>query len=721
MKKLLNYSVVLFVLTVILLLIIPLPAALVDVAIIINMSLSMMILVITMTIREPLEFAIFPSLLLITTLFRLGINVSTTRNILTSSGSSGQIIKAFGDFVLRGNVVVGMIIYMIIVLMQFIVITKGAERVSEVAARFTLDAMPGKQMAIDADLNSGLIDEQQAKMRREKIQREADFYGSMDGATKIVKGDSVMSLITTAINLIGGSIIGIIQSGDTIGNVLNTYSIATVGDGLVGQIPSLLISTATGMIVTRAVADGSLNEDISKQFMAQPTAIMISGIVIAVLCVIPGMPVIQLLIVSMGLIGGGFFLSRRIQAEPALATGAAFGGGGGTLRSFSGTPEGEAAQESADEQAAPKPVSEEEYFKDVNNVYTLLSVEAIEMEFGYSLIPLVDESVGGRLINRIIIFRRQYAQDMGFVIPSIRLRDSSGLNTNQYCIKIKGEEVARGEILVDYYLALEPENPEKEIDGIETIEPAYGIPSRWIKPEDRELAEIYGYTVIDPLSVLVTHLSEVVKQHAHELITRQEVMHLVENAKKTSPELIEEAFPNVISYSLLQKVLTSLLKEGVPIKDLETIIESVLETISDTGLPVKDVDGLIENIRTALKRTITRMYCEDGSMKVITLDAELERTMVGSLSKGERGYYLALSPDVLQSLINQITVQLKKFNSLSQNPVILTSQVMRVHVYRLIDQFYPNVRVLSFNEISNNVQIQSIGSLTLDQAARKGA
>ncbi len=717
MKKLLSYSVVLFVLTIILLLIIPMPAAMVDVAIIINMSLSMMILVTTMTIHEPLEFSIFPSLLLITTLFRLGINVSTTRNILTSSGSSGQIIAAFGDFVLRGNVVVGMIIYMIIVLMQFIVITKGAERVSEVAARFTLDAMPGKQMAIDADLNSGLIDEQQAKARREKIQREADFYGSMDGATKIVKGDSVMSLITTAINLIGGSIIGIIQSNQSIGEVLNTYSIATVGDGLVGQIPSLLISVSSGMIVTRAVAEGILNEDISKQFMGQPVAIMISGIVLSVLTVIPGMPVIQLLVISVGLIGIGYYLSRRIKAEPALAMAGAMGGGA-TLRNFTGA-EGELGEEAAE--GAPQPVSEEEYFKDVNNVYTLLNVEAIEMEFGYSLIPLVDESVGGRLINRIIIFRRQYAQDMGFVIPSIRLRDSSGLNTNQYCIKIKGEEVAKGEILIDYFLALEPENPEKEIDGIETIEPAYGIPSRWIKPENRELAEIYGYTVIDPLSVLVTHLSEVVKQHAHELITRQEIIHLVENMKKTSPELVDEAFPNVVSYSLFQKILTSLLKEGVPIKDLETIIESILETISDTGLPVKDVDGLIENIRTALKRTITRMYCEDGSMKVLTLDSELERTMVGCLSKSERGYYLALSPDVLQSLINQITVQLKKFNSISQTPVILTSQVMRVHFYRLIDQFYPNVRVLSFNEIANNVQIQSIGSLTLERTTRKGA
>ncbi len=716
MKKLLNYSVVLFVLTIILLLIIPLPAGIVDVAIILNMSLSLMILVITMTIREPLEFAIFPSLLLVTTLFRLGINVSTTRNILSNSGSSGQIIKAFGDFILQGNVVVGLVIYLIIVLMQFLVITKGAERVSEVAARFTLDAMPGKQMAIDADLNSGLIDEQQAKIRREKIQREADFYGSMDGATKIVKGDSVMSLITTGINLVGGIIIGMVQGSGTLGEVATTYSIATGGDGLVGQIPSLLISTATGMIVTRAVAEGSLNEDISKQFTAQPTAIMISGVVIAILSVIPGMPVLQLLIVSVGLVGGGYYLSRRIREEPSMsAAGFAAAGPGPGPEAAPGDLPGEAGGETL------RQVTEEEYYKDVNNVYNLLTVEPIEMEFGYSLIPLVDESVGGRLINRIVIFRRQYAQDMGFVIPSIRLRDSSGLNTNQYSIKIKGEEVARGELLVDYFLALDPENPEKEIDGIETIQPAYGIPSRWIRPEDREMAELYGYTVIDPLSVLVTHLSEVVKQHAHELLTRQEIIHLVENTKKNAPELIEEAFPNYINYSLFQKILTSLLKEGVPIKDLETIIETALESISETGLPLKDVDGLIEHIRTALKRTITRLYCEDGSMKVITLDSELERTMVSCLSKGERGYYLALSPDVLQSLINQITVQLKKFNSLSQSPVILTSQVMRVHFYRLIDQFYPNVRVLSFNEIANNIQIQSIGSLTLESPERRGA
>ena len=702
MKKILNYSVVLFVLTIILLLIIPLPAGMVDVAIILNMALSMMILVSTMTIREPLELSIFPSLLLVTTLFRLGINVSTTRNILSNGGSSGQIIKAFGDFILRGNVVVGFIIFLIIVLMQFIVITKGAERVAEVAARFNLDAMPGKQMAIDADLSSGLINEQQAKDRRQKVQREADFYGAMDGATKIVKGDAVMSLITTAINLIGGSVIGILQSGGSIGTVLNTYSIATVGDGLVSQIPALLISVSTGMIVTRAVSDGSLNEDISRQFMSQPYAIMMSGVVMAVLTFIPGMPVLQLLIISAALISGGYYLSRKV-AEASYAPGAVL------------YQDSEAVQESQAEAAASNAVAEDEYFKDVNNVYTLLTVEPIEMEFGYSLIPLADESVGGRLISRIVIFRRQYAQDMGFVIPSIRLRDSSGLSTNQYCIKIKGEEVARGELLVDYYLALEPEHPEKEVDGIEAIEPAYGIPSRWIRPEDRERAELYGYTVIDPLSVMVTHLSEIIRQHAFELVTRQEVIRLIENVKKTSPELVEEAFPGLISYNLFQRVLTALLKEGVPVKDLETIIETMIETISEAGLPVRDFDGIIEQIRIALKRTITRLYCEDGSMKVITLDTELERTMAGSVQKGESGMYLALQPDILQSLISQLAEQMKKFNGLTQNPVILTSQVMRIHFYHLIEQFYPKARVLSFNEIANNVQIQSIGSLRLEE------
>ena len=700
MKRLLSYSVVMFVITIILLLIIPLPAGLVDVAIILNMSLSMMILVITMTIREPLEFSIFPSLLLITTLFRLGINVSTTRNILSQGGSSGRVIAAFGDFVLRGNVVVGLIIFLIIVLMQFIVITKGAERVAEVAARFNLDAMPGKQMAIDADLSSGLINETQAKERRAKVQREADFYGAMDGATKIVKGDAVMSLITTAINLIGGSIIGIVQSGSSISAVLSTYSIATVGDGLVSQIPALLISTATGMIVTRAVSEGSLNEDVSKQFLAQPHAMIVSGAAVAVMAVIPGMPAVRTLVVAACLMGSGFYLSGKIKKEPQALAEMAMA----PSTQLQDSPQAQAA-------AAKEEVSEEEYFKDVNNVYSLLTLEPVEIEFGYSLIPLADESVGGRLISRIVIFRRQYAQDMGFVIPSIRLRDSSSLGPSQYSIRIKGEEIA-GEILIDYFLALEPEKVEEEIEGIEAIEPAYGIPSRWIKPENRDRAELYGYTVIDPLSVLLMHLSEVIRQHSYELLTRQEVVRLTENLKKTAPELVEEAIPQMISYSYFQRVLTNLLKEGIPVRDLETIVENLMQTASETGLPPRELDQTVEKIRTALKRTITRMYCTDGCMKVITLDAQLEREMVASLSKGENGLYLALNPEMLQHVIRQLAEQIKKFSGLSQNPVILTSQVMRIHFYHLVEPFYPNIRVLSFNEIANNVQIQSIGNIS---------
>ena len=709
-------SIVVMALVIILLLIIPLPPFLADLAIVLNMAISMMILVITMTIHSPLEFSIYPSLLLLTTLFRLGINVSTTRNILSNGGSSGQVIAAFGDFVLQGNVVVGLVIYIVIVLMNFTVITKGAERVAEVSARFNLDAMPGKQMAIDSDLNAGLIDEQEAARRRMNVQRESDFYGSMDGATKIVKGDGVMSLITTAINLVGGSIIGIVQSGQDIGTVLNTYTIATVGDGLVGQIPSLLISTATGMIVTRAVAEGSLNEDISKEFLAQPRSFMIAGGVICVLCIIPGMPLIQILTVGIGFIAAGYVMQQRILEAPEAVRAEAYRSASQGARQRIGNV-GIEEPEAAEEEQTQKPPqqTQEEFFKDVNNVYHLLQVEPIELNFGYSLIPLADESVGGRLISRIVVFRRQYAQEMGFVIPSVRLRDSAKLGTNEYTVKIKGESVAVGEVLTDFYLALEPDHLEREIDGIDTIEPAYGIPSKWIKPEQRERAEMYGYTVIDPLSVLVSHMSEVIKQHSYELITRQEVFRLVENLKKSAPELVNEAFPTLVSYNLLQKVLTMLLKEGVSIKDLETIVETMVDVITETGLPVKDIDALVEQVRISLKRTITRMYCEDGSMKVVTLDADLERSMVGSLSKGENGYYLALSPDVLQSLVRQVSEEVKKFKELSQTPIILTSEVMRAHFYHLIEQFYPQVRVLSFNEVANNVQIQAIGSLKLEE------
>ncbi len=691
MKRLFDNIISLFVVVVILFLLIPLSAGMLDAMFIINITLSLIILLITMNISEALEFSIFPSLLLITTLFRLGLNISSTRLILTEGGKAGKVIEAFGNFVIQGNIIVGVLIFLIIVLVQFIVITKGAERVSEVAARFTLDAMPGKQMAIDADLSSGLINEQEARIRRYKVQKEADFYGAMDGATKIVKGDAIMSIIITTINFIAGVIIGMVQGDMSIGEVFHMYSIATIGDGLVSQLPALLISTATGMIVTRAVSEGSLNKDVIKQFMAQPQALMMAGVLLALFGVIPNTPHLQLFIIAAGLI----LLSRysansmKKSQEEALAA--------------------EVQQQAMAEEMEAAPPDEADFYKDVNNVYSLLTVEPVEMDFGYSLIPMVDESSGGKLISRIVIFRRQYAQDMGFVIPSVRLRDSASLGTNQYVIKIKDEEVARGEILIDYYLALEPSNPAGEIDGIETIEPAYGIPSKWILPENKEMAEIYGYTVIDPLSVMMTHLSETIKKHTYELLSRAETMQLVETIKRTSPELVEEAFPNVISYAGFQKILSNLLKEGIPIKDLGTILECIIESAAVTH----DSDMITENIRTALKRTITRRFCVDGQLRVITLDAEVERAIIASLTKNEQGVYLALSPDLLQKMIAQLSESVKKFNDLSQPPIILTSHIIRVYLARLIEQFFPNMYVLSFNEIVNTVQIQAIGNITM--------
>ncbi|MEY8387112.1 flagellar biosynthesis protein FlhA [Oscillospiraceae bacterium 38-13] len=694
MKRVLDNAISLAVVVIVLFLIIPLPTALLDVLLVVNIGLSIMILMITMNISEALEFSIFPSLLLITTLFRLGLNVSTTREILYH-GYAGEVIANFGHLITGGNIVIGVVIFLIIVLVQFIVITKGAERVAEVAARFTLDAMPGKQMAIDADLSSGLIDEQEAKQRRYKIQKEADFYGAMDGATKIVKGDATMSLIITMINFIGGTIIGMVMNSGTFTDVISKYSIVTIGDGLVSQLPALMISTATGMIVTRSVSEGSLNKDVVGQFKNQPRAMMTTGVILLFLAAIPNTPRVALAIGGGLMLGGGWFVSRRLEQE----------------REETAALQAAEQQQEAGEAAAP---SETDYFKDINNVYNLLAVEPIEMEFGYSLIPMVDESHGGKLISRIVIFRRQYAQDMGFVFPSIRLHDASSLGTNQYVIRIRGEEVARGEILVDYYLALEPANPLGEIDGIETIEPAYGIPSRWILPENKEMAEIYGYNVIDPLSVMLTHLSETVRKYAYEMLGRTETIQLVENLKRSAPELVEEAIPGIISYATLEKVLRNLLKEGVPIKDLSTIVE----TLADALTQGRDVDSATEQVRGALARTITRRFCEDGQLRVVTLDAEVEKKVISSLTRNEQGVYLAMGPELMQQIVSQLANQMKKFNDLSQTPIILVSQVIRGYFAKMITQFYPNVYVLSFNEITSAVQIQAIGNITLETPAR---
>ncbi|WP_313341551.1 flagellar biosynthesis protein FlhA [Sedimentibacter sp.] len=685
MKRILNNSITLFIIAVILMIIIPLPPFLLDLMFIINISLSIIILLTTMYIKEALEFSVFPSLLLITTLFRLSLNVSSTKLILTQGGNAGAVIATFGNFVLQGNAVVGFIVFLIIVLVQFIVITKGAERIAEVTARFTLDAMPGKQMAIDADLSSGIITENEARQRRSNIQREADFYGAMDGATKFVKGDSIMSIVITAINFIGGVIIGMVQSGSTFAEVLQTYSIATVGDGLVSQIPALLISTATSMIVTRAASESSLNVDLIKQIKSQPLVLIISGIVILAIAVIPGFPKPQVLVLSTILIFLGTRLLKTNINDDAVES-----------EQYEKTQDGE-------------PSTEEEYYRNIDNIYELIQIDPIEMEVGYSLIPLVDEASGGNFIDRVVLFRRQFAQEMGMVVPSVRLRDNGYLNPNEYVIKLKGEEVARGEILVEYYLALDPGNLTGQVDGIETIEPAYGIPSIWITKDKKELAEIYGYTVIDPLSVLITHLSEIIRTHAHELLSRQDLNQLINNVKKSNESLVEEVVPGVVSQGNLQKILGNLLKEGIPIKDMETIFE----TISDYGTSVKDTEMLTEYVRQALKRTITHKWSVGGQIKVITLSTDIEKLILNAISKNEKGSYLSIEPELLQNIVSQLIDYINKLKSEMNIPIVLTSPFVRSYFRKLLDQFYPKAVVLSFNEIDNSVQIQALGNIAI--------
>ncbi len=685
MRNILNNSITLFIIAVILMIIIPLPPFFLDLMFIINISISIIILLTTMYIKEALEFSVFPSLLLITTLFRLSLNVSSTRLILTNGGDAGAVIATFGNFVLQGNAVVGFIIFLIIVLVQFVVITKGAERVAEVTARFTLDAMPGKQMAIDADLSSGIITEQEAKRRRNNIQREADFYGAMDGATKFVKGDSIMSIIITGINFLGGVIIGMVQGGATFAEVLQTYSIATVGDGLVSQIPALLISTATSMIVTRAASESSLNVDLTNQIKSQPLVLIISGIVILSMAAIPGFPPVQVLVLAATLI---FLGIRLLKTQSDYST---------------------KEDEPVEKTAEGVQESEEEHFRNIDNIYELIQIDPIEMEVGYSLIPLVDESSGGNFIDRVVMFRRQFAQEMGMVVPSVRLRDNGYLNPNEYVIKIKGEEVARGEILVEYYLALDPGSLSGEVDGIETIEPAYGIPSRWITKDKKELAEVYGYTVIDPLSVLITHLSEVIKIHAHELLSRQDLNQLLSNVKKSNESLVEEVVPGIVSHGNLQKILGNLLKEGIPVKDLETI----LETISDYGTSVKDTEMLTEYVRQSLKRTITHKWSEGGQIRVITLSTDVEKLIINAISKNDRGSYLSIDPELMQKLVSQLIEQINKLKSEINIPIILTSPFVRGYFRKLLDQFYPKAVVLSFNEIDNSVQIQALGNIAI--------
>lgn len=687
LKKYLDNVVTVFVILAIFLIIIPLPTWLLDMLFVVNIALSLVILLMTMYIKEPLEFSIFPSLLLITTIFRLGLNISSTRLILSQQGNAGHIVAAFGSFVMKGNAVIGFIVFILITVVQMLVVTKGAERVAEVTARFTLDAMPGKQMAIDADLNSGTITEEEAKIRRSKIQRESDFFGAMDGASKFIKGDATFSIVAAVVNLVGGAIMGLVFDGMAFTDVLSTYTMATVGDGLCSQVPALLISTAMGMIVTRSASEGSLNVDIKKQFSSQPRVLIIAGAIMLVMMLIPGFPKVQLIVLGAGLIVLGVILFRN-QRELALAN-------------------DNTAKEMEENKEA---LSEMEYYKDIDNVYKLLEVEPIEMELGYSLIPLADESAGGTLIERIVIFRKQFAIDMGMVFPSVRMRDNQHINPNQYVIKIKGEIVAQAEVLMDHYLALDSGSVTHEVDGIDTVEPAFGIPAKWIPEQDKLRAEVAGYTLIDPTSVIITHLSEIIKTHAHELLSRQDVKTMLDKLKQTNPTVVDDIVPTIVTPAYLQKVLCLLLKESIPIRDLQTI----LETIADNQHTMKDVDITTEYVRQALKRTITRRFADGGQICVLTLDTETENKIVASVKKSDQGSYLAMDPQTIQLLIASLNEQIDRVKDVIPTPIVLTSPIVRIYFKKLVDQFIPNITVLSFSEIDNSVQIQAVGNIALD-------
>ncbi|HEX2937549.1 MAG TPA: flagellar biosynthesis protein FlhA [Ruminiclostridium sp.] len=666
---------------IILIIITPLPSQLLDFLLIFNLSLALIILLITTNITTALQFSIFPSLLLVTTLFRLSLEIQATRLILSNGGNAGQVIKTFGSFVIpKGNVIIGLIIFLIIVIAQFLVITKGSERVAEVAARFTLDAMPGKQMAIDADLNSGLITEDVARKRRSDIQRSADFYGSMDGASKFVKGDAILAIVIMIINIAGGIIFGVMNGGD-ITSIMSTYTIATVGEGLMAQLPALLISTSTGIIVTRAASEENMSTEVSKQLFSQPLVLRTAGIVLLLMMLINGFPKLILLFIGAAFIVLSFLVDRkqRSKLKPKQQT----------------TQKLNAAN------------SEIERLKNPENVYSMLEVETIEMEFGYSLIPLVEESQGGTFVDKVVLFRRQFALETGVVIPSVRMRDNIQLPNNRYIIKIRGEKVAEGSVLVGSLLIMNPLGDDFLIDGIDTVEPAFGLKARWITQEKRDEAEMDGYTVIEPASVMMTHLSEVIRRHSEELVSRREINSMLDVTKKHNQALVDEVIPAKISVGDLQKILQNLLHENIPIRDTVTI----LETIADNAPRIKDADVLTEYVRQSLRRTITHKIAPDGELKVLTIDPAVEAKITSSVRSSDHGTYLALDPEVAQNIIDNVSREVDKFNQAGLTPVILVSPAVRMYFKRLTEQALPDLFVVSYNEVENDIKVMAVGAV----------
>ncbi len=667
--------VVIGVVLIIVMLVIPLPSWLLSILIMINISLALLVLLVSMNMKEPLELSVFPSLLLVLTLFRLGLNVSTTRSIL-GTGEAGGVVETFGHFVIGGNPLVGFVVFIILIIIQFLVITKGAERVSEVAARFTLDAMPGKQMSIDADLNAGMISEKQAIDRREKIQREADFYGAMDGASKFVKGDAIAGIVITLINILFGIIIGMLQMGMSITEASQTFTLLTVGDGLVSQIPALMISTATGIIVTRAASTGNLSEDITRQLFAFPVMLYVTGGTIAALGLITPINDVITMPIAILLGVGGYYLSRAKH------------------------------QAVREEMAPTEEEMEDNEMKSPESVVNLLSVDPIEFEFGYALIPLADTNQGGDLLDRIVMIRRQLALELGLVIPVVRIRDNIQLQPNEYCLKIKGNEVAKGELLLDHYLAISPGMDDDLIEGIDTLEPAFKMPAKWISESVKEQAEMFGYTVVDPPSVVSTHITEVIKSYAHELIGRQETKQLIDHTKETYPILIEEVTPNPLSVGDIQRVLAKLLKESVSIRNLPIIFE----VLADYGKMTSDTDLLTEYVRQGLARQITSQYTvQEGLLRVLTLSGKVEKTMAEAVQQTEHGNYLSLDPNVSQAIVESIAKQTETLSFQEQSPIVLCSPAVRMYVRQITERYFPHMAVLSYNELEANVEVQSVG------------
>ena len=677
MKKA-DAGVAMYLLAAIIFFIIPIPSFLLDIMLAINISLSLVILMNALFVQEVLEMSFFPTLLLFTTIFRISLNVSSTRLIL-NTGDPGNVVRTFGQFVGGNDLIIGAIIFVIMVLIQFIVINKGSERVSEVTARFTLDAMPGKQMAIDADLNTGIINESQARQRREKIQQESSFFGAMDGATKYVKGDATVGIVVTLINLVGGIAMGMLRQNMEIMDALDQYAILTIGDGLVSQIPSLLISLATGILVTKASKEADFGDTLIKQLFGIPKVLYIVGIVMCFLGVVTPLDWRLFLPLGIAFVITGRSVDNHLVVEAIEE-------------------EVDAAEEEAEEIRRPE------------NVVSLLQVDPIELEFGYGIIPLADVNQGGDLLDRVVMIRRQIALELGTVVPIIRLRDNIQLNPNQYIIKIKGIQITEGEILFDHYMAMNPGFVEEEISGIPTFEPSFHLPAIWITEGQRERAESLGYTVVDPPSIIATHLTEIIRQYISELLTRQDVQSLIDNLKETNPTLVEELVPKLLGIGEIQKVLQNLLREGISIRDLLTIFE----TLADYAATTRDTDILTEYVRQSLKRAISGKYFPSNeTTSVVTLDPKVEQEIMNSVKQTEQGAYLTLDPEKSKAVIASVGEEVQKLENLGKNPIIITSPIVRMYFKRLTEDYYRDLIVVSYNEIESNVELQSVGMVTI--------